>query len=237
MYLHESEWNPKRILLKYVKTGKTNLRQFCQNVIFMNFLAHLLLSGEKDGIIMGNYVGDFIKGKLTDDKTANWNQEYVIGLKLHRFIDMFTDSHPVVREAKYKVAEVHGRLAGIITDIYFDYFLAKNFLEIHHETLWEYSHRMYSVIEKNEYLIPEQMIPMVRSMVRQDWLNSYATFEGIDLTFNRMSRRAGFMGSIKNAAAELEKNEAFYQEKFNTFFPDLREKSSAYISDSLALLG
>jgi len=201
----------------------------------MNFLAHLLLSEEKDGIIMGNYVGDFIKGKLTEEKTENWNREYVIGLKLHRFIDMFTDSHPVVREAKYKVAETHGRLAGIITDIYFDYFLAKNFTEFSNETLWEYSHRMYSVIENNEYLIPEIMVPMVRSMVRQDWLNSYATLDGIDLTFNRMSRRAGFLGSIKNAAQELEKNEEFYQEKFSLFFPELKEKSALFISDSIRI--
>jgi len=202
----------------------------------MNFLAHLLLSGEKDGIIMGNYVGDFIKGKLTDEKTVNWNPDYVIGLKLHRFIDMFTDAHPIVREAKYKVAEVHGRLAGIIIDIYFDYFLAKNFTGFHQETLWKYSHRIYTIIEKSEYLIPEPMIPMVRSMVRQDWLNSYATIEGIDLTFNRMSRRAGFLSAIKSAAVELEKNEAFYYEKFNVFFPELTEKSSDYIAENLKLL-
>ena len=182
---------------------------------------------------MGNYVGDFVKGRLTEEKTVNWNAEYLTGLKLHRFIDMFTDAHPVVREAKHKAAEVHGRLAGIALDIYFDYFLAKKFTDFCNETLWEYSHRMYSLIEKNEYLIPETMIPMVRSMIRQDWLNSYVTLDGIDLTFSRMSRRADFMSGIKVAGLELRKNETFYAEKFQEFFPELQERSAQYINESL----
>ncbi len=44
----------------------------------MNFLAHILLSGENEGVMMGNYVGDFIKGRLTDEKTASWNPDYVL---------------------------------------------------------------------------------------------------------------------------------------------------------------
>ncbi|TDE17668.1 acyl carrier protein phosphodiesterase [Dyadobacter psychrotolerans] len=202
----------------------------------MNFLAHLLLSGEKDGVIMGNYVGDFVKGKLTDEKTLTWNPEYVTGLKLHRFIDMFTDTHAVVREAKNKAALVHGRLAGIIVDIYFDYFLAKYFSDFCTESLWTYSHKIYSLIEKNEYLIPEQMIPMSNAMIRQDWLNSYASFEGIDLTFSRMSRRAGFMSPIKDAGHELRKNQEYYSEKFKVFYPELTERAAEFIvSDSLKI--
>jgi len=195
----------------------------------MNFLAHLLLSGNKDGVIIGNYVGDFVKGKLTDEKTRTWNPEYVTGLKLHRFIDMYTDAHPVVREAKNKAALVHGRLAGIIVDIYFDYFLAKYFSDFCNESLWTYSHRIYSLIEKNEYLIPEEMIPMSNAMIRQDWLNSYKSYEGIDLTFSRMSRRAGFMSPIKDAGLELRKNHEFYNEKFQVFYPDLTEKAAEFI--------
>jgi acyl carrier protein phosphodiesterase len=197
----------------------------------MNFLAHLLLSGEKDGIVMGNFVGDFVKGRLTDDKTILWNPDYVVGLKLHRFIDSFTDTHPVVREAKKMVAQKYGKLAGIIVDIYFDYFLAKFFTDFCDEPLWEYSHRMYSLIEKNDYLVPESMIPMVRAMIRQDWLNSYDTFGGIALTFHRMSRRAGFMEPIYHAADELRKNEKFYEEKFSIFFPELKNETTRYIRE------
>ena len=201
----------------------------------MNFLAHLFLSGEKDGVIMGDFVGDFVKGRLTDEKTANWNPEYVVGLKLHRFIDMFTDSHPVVREAKAKNAETYGRISGIILDIYFDYFLARYFDEFSTESLWVYSHRLYSVIEKNGYLIPEAMVPMARGMIRQDWLNSYESLEGIDLTFERMSRRAAFMVLIKDAGQELRKNEEFYFDKFRIFFPELQQQAAQFVSTNLSV--
>jgi acyl carrier protein phosphodiesterase len=198
----------------------------------MNFLAHILLSGESTGVMMGNYVGDFIKGRLTDEKTANWNQEYVLGLKLHRFIDWFTDTHSEVHDAKQVAMQAQGKLAGIVMDIYFDYFLAKHFDHYHTEPLFVYAHRKYTEIQENEYLVPESMIPMVRSMIRQDWLTAYATIEGIDTTFNRLSRRADYLQPIKSAAKDLEANEAFYYSKFLKFFPGLQTGSAQFIAEN-----
>jgi acyl carrier protein phosphodiesterase len=200
----------------------------------MNFLAHILLSGENEGVMMGNYVGDFVKGRLTDEKTANWNPEYVLGLKLHRFIDSFTDRHPEVLEAKDVAAVTQGKLAGIVMDIYFDYFLAKNFGKYHTEPLLIYAHRMYSVIERNEHLIPETMIPMVRSMIRQDWLSTYATLDGIDTTFRRLSRRAEFLAPIAEAVSDLRANEELYYTKFLSFFPQLRQQAGQFIVENAA---
>ncbi|GGM91615.1 ACP phosphodiesterase [Dyadobacter beijingensis] len=200
----------------------------------MNFLAHILLSGENEGVMMGNYVGDFIKGRLTEEKTALWNPDYVVGLKLHRFIDSFTDSHPEVLEAKDVAAVTQGRLAGIVMDIYFDYFLAKNFIDYQREPLLVYAHRMYSIIERNEHLIPETMIPMVRSMIRQDWLTTYATLDGIDTTFRRLSRRAEFLAPISTAVSDLRANEDFYYTRFLSFFPELRRQAGQFIAENAA---
>lgn len=200
----------------------------------MNFLAHILLSGENEGVMMGNYVGDFIKGRLSKEKTANWNPDYVVGLKLHRFIDSFTDTHPEVSEAKDVAAVTQGKLAGIVMDIYFDYFLAKNFEHYYKEPLFIYAHRMYSVIERNQHLIPETMVPMVRSMIRQDWLNTYATLDGIDTTFKRLSRRAEFLVPISAAVSDLRANEAFYYTKFLSFFPELRRQAGQFIAENAA---
>ncbi|TLV02987.1 acyl carrier protein phosphodiesterase [Dyadobacter luticola] len=198
----------------------------------MNFLAHILLSGEQEGVLMGNYVGDFIKGRLTDEKTVGWNPDYVLGLKLHRFIDSFTDTHPLVQEAKEVAALAQGKLSGIVMDIYFDYFLASKFSDYCDVPLKVYAHDKYALIEKNEYLIPEEMIPMVRSMIRQDWLTTYATFEGIDLTFQRLSRRAPFLAPIKTAVSDLKNNEAFYYEKFKDFYPDLTKNAALFLAEN-----
>jgi acyl carrier protein phosphodiesterase len=195
----------------------------------MNFLAHLLLSGDKEGVIIGNFAGDFVKGLLTDEKTIGWDPNYLLGVKLHRFIDSFTDGHPIVREAKRTVALTQGKLAGIALDIYFDYFLAKSFDQFTEESLERYVRRMYAVFFRNEDLIPVQMMPMVTAMVRQDWLTSYSSVEGIGLTFRRLSKRAAFLAPIINAHLELEDNEHYYQSRFNVFFPELQSGSEKFL--------
>lgn len=198
----------------------------------MNFLAHLLLSGENEEVITGNYVGDFIKGRLSGEKITGWSADFLLGLKLHRHIDMYTDEHPTVREAKRMASKVLGKTAGIATDIYFDYFLAKYFDQFCDESLKSYSDRMYRVILNQDKLIPEHMKSMVRTMIRQDWLNTYETLEGIKLTFSRLSRRADFLDVLVLAEEDLAKNEEFYHDKFNIFFPQLRAESARFIKEN-----
>ena len=183
----------------------------------MNFLAHLLLSGNNEGVIIGNYAGDFVKGRLTEEKTLSWNQDYLIGIKLHRFIDSFTDAHPIVRETKRVVAVSHGKLAGIVLDIYFDYFLAKYFDYFSEESLGAYSQRMYTVFRDHQDLVPVEMVRMMNAMIKQDWLTAYSTIDGMALTFSRLSRRAFFLAPLSNAAVELQNNEAYYQLQFDLF--------------------
>ncbi len=209
----------------------TNVPDFCHNVRFMNFLAHLLLSGKNEKVIMGNYVGDFIKGRLTDQKTASWNKDYVLGLKLHRFIDSFTDSHPIVRETKNVIAQEHGKIAGIVLDIYFDYILAKYFDQFCDVPLDIYAQQQYSVFGRNAELVPPDATGMVQAMIRQDWLTTYATLEGIDLTFSRLSRRAPFLLSLTNAVEELKIREAFYRQQFLKFFPQLQIAADSFLND------
>ena len=135
----------------------------------------------------------------------------------------------MVREATHKAALTQGKLAGIVMDIYFDYFLAKHFEAFSSEPLYVYTRDTYALIDKNKSLIPEHMVQMVAAMIRQDWLTSYATLEGVELTFNRMSRRADYMAPLQHAVSELKANEAFYYDKFFTFFPELQRESERFI--------
>ena len=65
----------------------------------MNFLAHLFLSGENEKVKIGNFIGDFVKG----NKLEEYDQEIQFGIRLHREIDSYTDSHPVVLESKTRL--------------------------------------------------------------------------------------------------------------------------------------
>ncbi len=65
----------------------------------MNFLAHLYLAGDSEPIILGNFLGDFVKGRLLQQ----FEPSILKGIALHRNIDSFTDSHYVVKESKHLI--------------------------------------------------------------------------------------------------------------------------------------
>lgn len=61
----------------------------------MNYLAHIYLSGDDPLITMGNFMADGIKGK----QYKTYLPQLQKGILLHRSIDSFTDSHPIVKQS------------------------------------------------------------------------------------------------------------------------------------------
>jgi hypothetical protein len=59
-------------------------KEYCS---FMNFLAHIYLSGESDEIKVGNFIGDYVKGKNWEKYPERSSEAFL----LHRKIDSFTD--------------------------------------------------------------------------------------------------------------------------------------------------
>lgn len=198
----------------------------------MNFLAHLALSGNREGIMMGNYIGDFIKGKLTPTRTASWSDEYRVGVELHRFIDSFTDMHPTVLRAKRLLSQTHPKVAGVALDIYYDYFLANHFSEFYEEDLTQFVQHSYALILKNRAMIPEAMVPMAEAMIRHDWLLHYKTIPGIRRSFEGLANRFPFMAAIREAEIELVRNERVYEDSFLEFYPSLKVASQEFIEEA-----
>ena len=88
----------------------------------MNFLAHLYLSQDNTNIMIGNFIADHIRGNNYEE----YSKEIQRGIFLHREIDTFTDTHQIVRKSKRRLHQRYGHYNGVIIDIFFDYFLAKN---------------------------------------------------------------------------------------------------------------
>ena len=202
----------------------------------MNFLAHLALSGNREGIVMGNFTGDFVKGKLTPLRTASWSEEYRVGVELHRHIDSFTDTHPSVLGAKRILSKAHPKVAGVALDIFFDYFLANHFSRYYQMALTEFVRSSYGVIIQNKTLIPVAMLPMAEAMIRHDWLNNYKTIPGIQRSFEGLSHRFKFMTAIRGAENELMRHESLYEEAFLEFYPSLQVAASDFIVASFSTI-
>ncbi|RDB07569.1 acyl carrier protein phosphodiesterase [Runella aurantiaca] len=196
----------------------------------MNYLAHFYLSFEQEPLIIGNLLGDFARGRLDHPRNDRYNSSIKQGILLHRQIDSFTDSHPSGQACRQELPNYFGKYKGVITDMYFDYFLAKHFADYHHLSLKQFTMYVYEVLEKHRSVLPQEALGLVDSMIKYDWLNNYQFLEGMNRSFGGMSRRYPFLAGIERAGAELFENEALYEPYFRAFFPDLISSCKDFLS-------
>ncbi|MEP1093616.1 MAG: ACP phosphodiesterase [Cyclobacteriaceae bacterium] len=185
----------------------------------MNFLAHLFLSGENEKVKVGNFIGDFVKGNQFEE----YDQDIQRGIKLHREIDSFTDSHPVVLESKTRLRPTFGHYSPVIVDVFYDHFLAKNWSSYSDSELETYTLQFYKMIANYSSVIPDAVNQMLEYMTQKNWLYNYQFIDGIDRALSGMSRRTKFNSKMELAATSLESNYAEFENEFTRFFPDLQK--------------
>lgn len=186
----------------------------------MNFLAHLYLSGDNTSVMLGNFIGDFVKGKNLIEKVG---PEMAKGIELHREIDFFTDQHPIVRESKKRLRPKYRHYSGVIVDVFYDHYLAKNWNDYHHQLLPDYADRVYNLIQKNNALLPERVNMMMPYMIKGNWLVNYATLDGIHRALSGMTRRTPYESKMDESISDLKENYEEFKTEFITFFPELRK--------------
>ena len=183
----------------------------------MNFLAHLYLSQNDTNIMIGNFIADHIKGNNYNE----YSKEIQQGIFLHREIDTFTDAHKVVRKSKRRLHERYRHYDGVIIDIFYDYFLAKNWsnysaipLDMYTDTVND----LFSEINKN---LPIKSQQFIKYMVEYNILFNYKNKEGIAKVLNGMNSRTKGKSQMNLAIEDLQNLEEEFQEDFTLFFKDL----------------
>ncbi len=184
----------------------------------MNFLAHIYLSGHNDYIKIGNFMADAVKGSHFDQYPIGIQ----IGIKLHRQIDTFTDSHPIYRKSKHRLHEKYGHYSGVIMDILYDHFLAKNWNKYSDEKLEDYVASFYKSLETNHEVLTEKTKSMMPYMIDQNWLVSYKTIAGIEKILFQMDYRTKHRANMQEAIVELQEFYVQFEEEFTAFFKELR---------------
>ncbi|MEP7170501.1 MAG: acyl carrier protein phosphodiesterase, partial [Bacteroidota bacterium] len=159
----------------------------------------------------------------------NYNNEIIKGIKLHRLIDSFTDSNLIVEKSKKRLRSYFHKYSPVIMDVFYDHFLAKNWIEYHSETLEKYVANVYTMLKRNENMLPQKTKIMIIHMVQYNWLKGYETLEGINRALTGMSRRAKFESKMDEATAFLEKDYELYEKEFEEFFPQLKKFCSERI--------
>jgi acyl carrier protein phosphodiesterase len=183
----------------------------------MNYLAHLHLGGDAPAQLLGSLYGDFVKGPLT----GQWPVDIEAAIRLHRRIDVFTDSHPLQVQARARFPAERRRYAGILLDVFFDHCLARHWADYAAEPLPQFTGRVYQVL-KAEPRLPERLALIVPRMAAQDWLGSYREFAVLEQVVAGIDRRLSRPGLLAGGMAELERLYQPLLEDFRQFYPELQ---------------
>lgn len=188
----------------------------------MNFLAHIYLSGDNDLIKIGNFMADGIRGKHFETFPLDVQK----GIILHRAIDTYTDAHPVFRTSTKKLHSRYHHYAGVIVDVFYDHFLAKNWADYSNENLDDYIQRFYGSLNDNAAILTERTIGLMPYMIKSNWLLSYQTVDGIDTILTQMDSRTKNESKMRFATDELKEFYLEFEQEFTEFFADLRKHSN-----------
>lgn len=192
----------------------------------MNYLAHLLLSGEKPEIMAGNFFTDFLSlkelKKLPDPMQR--------GVEIHLKIDNFTDNHPIVKDLNELLWESQGKYAPVALDIILDYFLSynwKTYSDMEYEQFCQY---VYIVLGRFVRYLPDRERKHIETMISHRWLSVYRSISGLNDIMDRMDRRTKFPSRFYKSIDVVQDNFNYFNKQFNLFFAEIYE----YINDELA---
>lgn len=163
----------------------------------MNYLGHAFLSFDNEQILVGNAIGDHVKGRLSLDA---FHPGVRRGIELHRKIDDYADKHPATIRAKLLFREHYGLYAGAIMDTLYDHFLAndpKIFTSA--ATLLAFTERTYAQLDKYQQYFPLKFAGYFPHMKEHNWLYNYRSLKGMERSLEGLFRRARHMPDIHKA--------------------------------------
>ena len=179
----------------------------------MNYLAHSVLSFT-DGQLVGNMIADFIK----NNERENFPLPIQEGIRLHRAIDTFTDSHPAVSEAKKIFSPLVRLYAGAFVDVAFDYFVGQLYSEV---SLKKHAHKTYQTLWENEKWLPSHYKNMLTHMEKDDWLSNYRYDRGIQFSMQNVLNKAKYLEKDLPVFNIFLENKELLASHFDKFFPEI----------------
>ncbi|HEU4573938.1 MAG TPA: ACP phosphodiesterase [Chitinophagaceae bacterium] len=184
----------------------------------MNYLAHAYLSFGIPGIVVGNLISDFVKGKKKFDYPVRIQQ----GISLHRAIDTFTDEHEVTKLAKEIFRPAYRLYSGAFVDVVFDHFLAIDNHEFTQDSLLSFSQSVYTILDNHQTWLPHNFSLLFPYMKSQNWLYNYRNIQGTKNSFGGVVRRAAYLAESETAGRLFEQHYEELGTLYQQFFPSLK---------------
>ena len=179
----------------------------------MNFLAHSLISLEIDEkenkkTLYANFAGDFYKGLVEKIELPDELKE---GVVLHRIIDKISDRNE--NFLNELLTEKFGIFKGIVSDMYIDHFLSKNFDSLFNDNLNNIENKILYNIKINEKFFPDNFKRTFQWLKSEKVMSSYQNIDFLKRAFYGISQRVRKGEILKSAIIELQKNYNLFEEK------------------------
>lgn len=191
----------------------------------MNILFHMYLSGNDPELLVGNFMGDFVKGPIGSAFAPRISQ----GLKLHRKIDSFAQSNAHFQASRLRLDRRYGLYRGVFIDLFYDHFLAREWRSWSDTPLPEYLASTRAVIDSYLPVMPQRLQEFV-PVIFGELLPSYAEVSGIEAALGRMSRRVRRANPLAEGSAELTLHFEALQADFRQFITEARLFASDFIA-------
>jgi acyl carrier protein phosphodiesterase len=183
----------------------------------LNFLAHIYLSGNNEHVKVGNFVADWIKG----NEYKKFPEGIQKGILIHRKIDFFTDNHLIIKKSKNRFSEKYRKYAGIIIDVCYDHFLAKDWNTYSEMSLHDIVVSMKTCFHSNSQYFTPELQKFFPHFLNHGWIEMYPTIDGIEKVLTGMSKHTSLPDETVEAIRIFREYYSDFQAEFDEYFPQL----------------
>jgi len=185
----------------------------------MNYLMHLYLSGDDPETMVGNMMGDFVKGRLDERYPPGIRR----GIELHRRIDSFAAGNPCFIRSKRRIDPSFRHYRGVLVDVFYDHFLARHWEEYRAMPYRDYVRECYKILAGYEEVLPERLRLLLPRIFTADWLLTYPHTEGVAAVLARMSKRVNRPNPLAEGIGELGLSYEGLLDDFRLFLPEIED--------------
>jgi acyl carrier protein phosphodiesterase len=191
----------------------------------VNYLAHAYFSNGNEGLLLGNFIADHLRGNHFE----HFSKDIQKGIYLHRKIDQFTDEHPAFKQSKRIFYNGFERYSGVLVDIYFDHLLARDFSRYAKISLKEFTAKVYSVYQNNKTILPEHSSKFLSYVMTNNIYVAYSKIEGIEKVLFHLSHRIKHGVMLNTSIPLFLSHEREMQDHFEIFMKDAQKEFSSFI--------
>lgn len=193
----------------------------------MNFLAHSLLGFDNPALIAGQFCGDFVRG----NQLSHLPEKVEQGIRLHRHLDRFTDTHPVLLALRDDIIAIPRRFVGIVVDVMFDHFLALHWDQYSERSLEEHAQMVHQALHVHREVLPKSLQRFMVILSEEGILANNRELAAIELTLSRLSKRSTRFGALAVPIEQLESLRERLHEPFVEFYPDLHNAANLFLAN------